>query len=112
MGYNKFGNKTKVVDGINFQSIREAERYKQLKIAEKCGAIKNLEMQKKFVLLPAQYIDKKCVEKSVSYYADFYYYDTYLNEYVCEDVKGVKTKEYILKRKMMLYFYKIRIVEV
>ena len=49
----KYGNKKVQVDGITFDSRKEANRYAELKMLEKCGAIKQLELQKKFVLIPA-----------------------------------------------------------
>lgn len=108
----KYGNKKVQIGDITFDSQKEANRYAELKMLERCGAIKQLELQKKFVLIPAQYIDGKCVEKSVSYYADFCYFDDERGMTVIEDTKGVKTPDYIIKRKLMLYIHGIRIVEI
>lgn len=98
-----------IIDGIAFDSRKEAKRYQELKLLEKAGMVTDLELQKKFVLIPSQKIDGKVVERECSYVADFVYKENgYL---IVEDVKGVKTKEYILKRKMMLYLKGIRIKE-
>lgn len=113
----KYGNKKVTVDGIKFDSKKEAKRYSELKLMEQCGTIENLELQKSFVLIPAQYMivdanKRKCVERAVTYKADFYYFDKIQNCYVCEDTKGFKTKDYIIKRKLMLWVHGIKIVEV
>ena len=54
----------------------------------------------------------KLLEKEVNYIADFVYYDNEKREIIVEDVKGFRTKEYILKRKMLLYFHNIKIKEI
>lgn len=122
-GGNKYGNHKVVVDGIEFQSKREASRWLELKMLEKVKNISQLERQKKFVLIPAQYEPDiigprggrkkgKLLEHECSYVADFYYFDEDTQKYVVEDTKGFRTPEYVLKRKMMLYIHKIRILEV
>ena len=122
---NKYGSKKVEVDGIVFDSKKEAKRYKELSLLEKAGAIRNLQRQVKYVLIPSQYdvIDgkKKCVERECSYIADFVYqvpfvegepYMTEPLETVVEDTKGFRTKDYIIKRKLMLHVHGIRISEV
>lgn len=120
----KYGNKKATVDGIPFDSRREANRYRELKLLERVGQIQELELQKKFVLIPAQYETferygkngqrlkdgQKCIEKECAYYADFVY--TEWGETVVEDAKGMRTKDYIIKRKLMLYMHNIKIKEV
>lgn len=106
----KYHNQKVVIDGILFDSKREAQRYQQLKLMVKAGVITNLDMQVKYELIPAQYIDGKCVEKAVSYVSDFEYDEN--GKHIVEDTKGVRTKEYIIKRKLMLYKYGIRIKEI
>lgn len=117
----KYGSVKKTVDGIKFDSKKEADRYCELKLLERCGSIEQLELQKKFVLIPAQYENPlaenkkdrgKCIEQACTYKADFYYFDKLTNQYCCEDTKGFKTKDYIIKRKLMLYVHGIRIIEV
>lgn len=112
MKRNKFYNKKVVYDGILFDSKRERDRYTELKMLEKIGAISGLELQKSFTLIPSQYINGKVVERAVKYKADFCYTERDSSEYVVEDTKGVKTKDYIIKRKLMLSVYGIRIREI
>lgn len=122
-GGSKYGNHKVTVDGITFDSKREASRWLELKLCEKVGNIRNLERQKKIVLVPAQYepdtvgprggkIKGKLLEREVAYYADFAYYDTDTESYVVEDAKGLRTPEYIIKRKLLLWLKGIRIIEV
>lgn len=116
MGY-KYGNKKAIVDGITFDSKKEAQRYTELKLMQRGGVIDRLELQKVFELIPAQYIiadanKRKCVERACTYKADFYYYDKQNCCWVCEDTKGFKTKDYIIKRKLMLRVHGIRIKEI
>ena len=119
---NKYGNAKVTVEGITFDSKREARRYLDLLLLEKAGDISDLQRQVKYVLIPAQrepdIIGPKCgrkpgklLEHEVSYVADVVYKDKDGNQIV-EDTKGFKTKDYELKRKMMLYFHGIRIREV
>ena len=118
----KYGSRKATVDGITFDSRKEARRYCELKLLQRAGAIKELELQKTFELIPAQRepdtigarggVKKgKVIEKSVSYVADFVYTDA-LGNTIVEDTKGFRTKDYIIKRKLMLYVYGIKIKEV
>lgn len=122
---SKYGAKKVTVDGITFDSKKEANRYRELKLLEKAGKISGLQLQAKFVLIPPQYEptgelykkgEKKgqpkmrLVERECSYLADFVYKEN--GETVVEDSKGMRTKEYIIKRKLMLYVHKIKIREV
>lgn len=120
---SKYGAKKASYDGIVFDSLKEMRRYKELSMLQKAGAITDLDMQVKYVLIPAQRepdkvwpkggkIKGKLLEREVSYIADFVYREVQTGELVVEDAKGMRTKEYILKRKMMLYFYGIKIKEV
>jgi hypothetical protein len=98
-----------------FDSKKEAKRYKELLLLERAGKIAKLELQKEYELIPAQRdMYGKVIERAVKYKADFVYTDisTPVYKLVVEDTKGVKTKEYIIKRKLMLYKYGIRITEV
>lgn len=109
---SKYRNNKTMVDGIKFDSEKEAERYSELKILEKAGELKNLKRQVKYVLIPAQK-DKngKSLERECSYLADFVYTDVNGNTIV-EDTKGVRTTSYIIKRKLMLYVHHIQIKEI
>ena len=104
------------VDGIEFASKKEANRYCELKLLERCGEISNLELQKEFLLIPSQKIDGKVVERPVKYIADFAYIEN--GKYIVEDAKGYRNPasavyaKFVLKRKLMLYIHGIRIKEV
>ena len=107
---NKYGNRKVIHDGIEFDSVKEAHRYCELKLMQRAGVISDLQLQVPFELIPTQRIDGKLAEKAVNYVADFVYQQN--GAQVVEDTKGVRTKEYIVKRKMMLWVHGIRIREV
>ena len=126
MGQNKYYNiKTKASDGSVFDSRKEARRYSQLLLLLKAGEITNLQRQVEYELIPNQYETyerysksgkrlkdgKRLVERKVVYVADFVYKDK-SGAVIVEDTKGVRTKDYILKRKLMLYVHSIKISEV
>ena len=125
----KYGNrKTRTSDGILHDSRKEAVRWTQLNFLQRAGDITDLQRQVEFILIPEQREpstevyqrgknkglpkEGKLIEHKVCYVADFVYTDLKSGEKVVEDTKGVKTKDYILKRKMMLYFHNIRIKEI
>lgn len=117
----KYHSKKINVDGIKFASKKEARRYSQLKLLERAGEISDLQLQVKFELIPTQFEEVevngkirrgKCVERSISYYADFVYIDNSTGETVVEDAKGMKTEVYKIKKKLMLYIHGIKIKEV
>lgn len=124
---SKYNTKKVRYNGIEFDSKKEMQRYAELRLLEKAGKIFDLQLQKTFELIPPQYETSaeyykkgkhkgerkkgKCLEKAVTYKADFVYVDK--DGYtVVEDTKGFKTKDYIIKRKLMLFVYGIRIIEV
>ena len=109
--HSKYKAKKTEVDGIVFDSKKEAKRYQELILLERAGVISDLQRQVKFVLIPVQRINGKVIERECSYVADFVYKDKEENTIV-EDTKGVKTKDYIIKRKLMLWVHGIRIKEV
>lgn len=101
---SKYRNKKTVVDGITFASKKEANRYGELKILLRAGIITGLEMQRRYPLVVNGL-------KICTYISDFDYFNE-SNKAVVEDVKGVRTREYILKKKLMLACYGIEIKEV
>lgn len=125
----KYHNKKITLDGITFDSIREGNRYRELKLLEKAGEISVLRRQVKFELIPPQYAKtterytrgaKKgqykrgvLLERECAYIADFVYIDAD-GKKIVEDTKSkaTKTKDYIIKRKLMLYKYGIKIKEI
>lgn len=102
--YNKYGNKKVIVDGHKFDSQKEALRYKELKLMERAGVIKDLELQPAFELIPTIRTEHETLRKTV-YKADFRYFDVKADHEVVEDVKGFKTDVYKLKKKMLLHKY-------
>ena len=126
---SKYGNEKTVIDNIKFDSKHEAERYCQLRLLERAGVIRDLELQKKFVLIPAQFapdtvtitkrgkekiVKGKCLERECAYLCDFAYIDCETGEQVVEDCKSpiTRTAVYKVKKKLMLERYGICIVEI
>ena len=110
---NKYYNDKVRVQGVEFDSKKEARRWAELRLLERGKKIRDLQRQVKFELIPSQRDkDGKVIERAVTYTADFVYYDVDKNEVVVEDTKGFKTPEYIIKRKLMLYIRGIRVVEI
>lgn len=125
----KYGNRKTEVDGIEFDSKKEARRYCELQLLLRAGQIEELQLQKEFELIPAQYEyferygkkgqrlqdGKRCVEKSCVYKADFAYIKD--GQMVVEDVKGYRDPrsagyaKFVIKRKLMLWRYGVKIVE-
>lgn len=113
----KYKNRKCVVDGIEFDSRKEANRYVELKLILKAGKIKDLRRQVKYVLIPSQRgDDKKVIERECAYIADFVYKDCETGKEIVEDVKGYRGggayEVFKIKRKLMLYVHGIRIKEV
>ena len=110
---NKYGAKRITCNGIRHDSKAEQRRWYELQLMERAGEIRDLKRQVKHELIPAQSDSSgKLLERAVCYISDFEYIDNRTGKCVVEDVKGVRTKEYIIKRKLMLWIYKIRITEV
>lgn len=101
---SKYGNKKTVVDDIEFDSEKEAKRYKDLKLLRKAGEISFLELQVPFELNPNG-------DFSYKYVADFVYLDTRTGKKIVEDCKGMRTAEYKRKRRLMKRIHKIKILE-
>jgi hypothetical protein len=94
-----------------YASAKEARRAEQLKLLLAAGAILNLREQVPFVLIPAQHDEnRKMIERQCIYVADFVYEDV-SGTITVEDCKGFRTPDYVLKRKMLLWFHGIRIKE-
>ena len=125
---NKYGaHKAECRHGHLHDSRKEARRCDELHLLLMAGEISDLQIQRKYILIPAirestgQYYTRgakkgqekpgKVIEQECSYVADFDYI-TKDGSHVVEDTKGMKTKDYIIKRKLMLWVHKVRIVEV
>lgn len=109
---SKYHSRKCTVDGQNFDSVREARRWKELQLLERAGEIENVSRQVTFVLIPAQKDeDGKLLERPVTYRADFVYREKSSGDLIVEDTKGVRTKDYIIKRKLMLWVHGVRVQE-
>lgn len=109
MTKRKFNNKKIKINGITFDSKKEANRYSSLLLLQENGVIHDLKTQVKFELIPKQKGERSC-----NYVADFVYKDVKYN-LIVEDVKGSKktlTPVYSIKRKLMLFKHGIKIREV
>lgn len=126
----KLGNVKVTVDGIEFDSKKEANRYCELKLLQRAGRITELELQKEFELIPAQYETfprygkkgqrlqdgKRCIEKSCVYKADFAYKQD--GQQIVEDVKGYRDPasaayaKFAIKRKLLLWRFGVRVIEI
>ena len=96
---SKYHNKKVEYDGHTFDSQKEKAYYIKLKLMEKADEIFDLELQKEFVLIETFKLNDKTYRK-MSYYADFTYLDKE-GKYHIIDVKGIRTKEYLLKKKLL-----------
>jgi hypothetical protein len=121
LSISKYHNHKIIIGGMKFDSKKEAMRWVELNHLQDAGEITNLRRQVKFTLIPAQREGEtitargiqrpgKVIERECFYVADFAYEQD--GKTVVEDVKGMKTDAYILKRKMLLHFYGIRIKEI
>lgn len=125
---NKYhSKKTRLSDGTVFDSRKEARRWQQLRLLESRGEIQDLKRQVEYELVPNQYEiverysdktgkrlkdEKRLAERRVCYVADFVY--TKDGEIVVEDTKSpvTRTKDYIIKRKLMRHIHGIVIQEI
>lgn len=101
---NKYNaRKVRSPDGT-FDSMMEYRRWTQLKLLERAGRISGLRRQVKYEIIP-----KQDGERSECYVADFVYTEN--GNEIVEDCKGMRTRDYIIKRKLMLWMYGIKIRE-
>ena len=110
---NKYGNQQLIVDGVKRDSLAESNRLEEIKILESSGYIKNLQYQVPFVLIASQDGEFRH-ERPVKYIADYVYDELQEDgsyKHIVEDCKGHKTKDYIIKRKLMLYIHGVSIKE-
>lgn len=105
---NKYHSKKTVVDGIQFDSAKEAKRYTKLRDMEEAGEIQGLRLQVPFEILPSFECDG-VKYRGMKYIADFVYFRD--GKQVVEDTKGWKTAEYRMKKKLMAYMNHINIEE-
>lgn len=103
---SKYGNQKTVVDGITFDSRKEASRWQELRLLEKAGEITGLVRQVKIELIPKTKLYRACY-----YIPDFAYFDKRTGKTVYEDTKGMKTDVYKLKKKLLYWRHGIEILE-
>lgn len=103
---------SRIVGGevVTFDSKREAERFDTLRVLQGAGVIEQLQRQVRYTLIPAQKSSDGKTIRGVDYVADFVYQRD--GKTVVEDAKGMKTKEYLIKKKLMLWVLGIEIMEV
>lgn len=105
---SKYHAKKTTVDGIEFDSAKEAKRYVKLRDMQEAGMIQELLLQVPFGLVPN--FERDGVKyRGIKYIADFVYYRD--GKLVVEDCKGFKTPEYKMKKKLMAYINHINIEE-
>ena len=114
---SKYHNKKVVIDGIKFDSTKEGNRYRELKLMLKAGEIYNLRLQVPYELVPKvtgrePTTGRMVTERRMTYVADFVYVDRRTGKEVVEDAKGFRTPEYKCKRKIFLWRYGFPITEV
>lgn len=105
---SKYHAKKTTIDGIEFDSAKEARRYTKLRDMEEEGKIQHLRLQVPFELVPSFECDG-VKYRGMKYVADFVYCRD--GKQIVEDVKGVKTAEYKLKKKLMAYVNHVNIEE-
>ena len=108
---SKYHSRKVTLDGMTFDSVREAKRYRDLSLLQRAGEISDLRCQVKYTLVPSQKKPSGGTERPVTYTADFVYKDKDGKE-VVEDAKGVRTQQYIIRRKLMLERYRIEVKEI
>lgn len=91
---SKYGNRKVTIDGITFDSVAESKFYSALKLREKAGEVYEVQMQVPYMLIV--YGQLVC-----TYKADFVFYDAIEKHNRVVDVKGVQTKDFIIKKKLM-----------
>lgn len=101
---NKYGNKKTEIDGLQFDSQREADRWGVLKLMAVAGEIVDLDRQVRFDL-------KVNGQKICAYIADFTYRKAAGSSLIVEDVKGVKTRDYVIKKKLLKALHGIEVLE-
>lgn len=116
----KYKNKKVSINGIIFDSQKEASHYWELWVRSENGEIRDLmpntETKKKkvFELIPPQKGELRN-EKAVKYIPDFYYYDNVKKKWIVEDVKSEMTRklpDYVIKRKLMKWVHNIEVDEI
>lgn len=104
MSFSKYGARKVEIDGVVFDSRAEAHRYQDLKLLQQTGEISGLALQPKYPLVVNGV-------KIGLYTADFKYTDCITGLEIVEDVKGMRTRDYVLRKKLVKALYGIDILE-
>ena len=112
MRRSKYGAIRVEVDGIRFDSKAEAIRYRELKLLDQAGKISRLTLQPTFLIQEAYTKPNGKRVRKIEYRADFQYFDTETGEKIVEDVKGMATAVYKLKKKLVEKIHDIEITEI
>lgn len=107
----KYKNAPCQVGAEKYRSKRERDRHQDLLLLQRAGKIAGLVREVAYVLIPSQRRSDGKAERACTYFCDFLY-TTDQGRIVCEDAKGVRTKDYIIKRKLMLKVHGITVLEV
>lgn len=105
MYYSKYHAKKTTYDGITYDSKKEAKRAYELIILQRAGHIKDLQRQVQFELIPEYTNNKGEKIRSITYVCDFVYFDNESRQWIAEDVKGMRTDVYKIKKKLFEYKY-------
>lgn len=108
---SKYKNKKVIYDGIEFDSQKEGNYYLKFKAMQELGLIKDLELQKEYILQDKFVLNGK-TRRKITYKADFSYITTEDDKLHVVDVKGFKTDVYKLKKKLFEYRYQTELEEV
>ena len=108
----KYNNTKKTVDGITFDSILEARRYAVLKSRLEAGTISDLRLQPHYTIMEGYKDLSGTYIRPVQYIADFSYIINEDGKRIVEDVKGVRTEAYAIKRKLIRDRFGVEIVEI
>jgi|SRR5476651_541189 hypothetical protein len=111
MPRSKYGAVPTVVDNVRFASQKEARRYSELKLLQKIGEISALDLQPRYELKVHSPYDMSGPFKICTYVGDFAYIEKG-GKQVVEDVKGVKTPVYRLKKRLMKAVFGIEVKEI
>ena len=107
---HKYNARKTAIDGITFDSLKEAGRYQELKLAERAGIIEGLTLKPRFTLQPGFSDNQGNRIRAITYTADFQYMEN--GRSVVEDVKGFETKTWNIKKKIFLYLYPEHILRI
>ena len=99
---NKYGNKKIEIDGIGFDSLKEGKRFRELRLLQKAGKIGDINVHSSYILQERFNRENGKWVRTITYEADFEYFQKEMGNTIVEEVKGFKTEGYKIKRMMFL----------